>query len=71
MILSFINLPMLFLFQLTLFAFIALSLALVVGVPVVLASADGWASSKQIVFSGATLWIFLVFLVGILNSFVV
>ena len=66
-----INFNMLFLFQLTLFAFIALSFALVVGVPVVLASADGWASSKQIVFSGASLWIFLVFLVGILNSFVV
>lgn len=62
---------MLFVFQLTLFALIALSFALVVGVPVVLASPDGWASSKQLVFSGATLWIFLVFLVGILNSFVV
>ena len=62
---------MLFLFQLTLFALIALSLALVVGVPVVLASPDGWAGSKQLVFSGATLWIFLVFLVCILNSFVV
>ena len=62
---------MLFLFQLTLFALIALSFALVVGVPVVLASPDGWSGSKQLVFSGATLWIFLVFLVGILNSFVV
>lgn len=62
---------MVFLFQVTLFALIALSLALVVGVPVVLASPDGWSSSKQLVFSGATLWIFLVFAVGILNSFVV
>jgi len=62
---------MLFLFQLTLFAFVALSFALVIGVPVVLASSDGWATSKQVIFSGASLWILLVFLVGILNSFVV
>jgi photosystem II PsbZ protein len=62
---------MLFLFQLSLFSFVALSLALLVGVPVVFASPDGWATSKNIVFSGASLWIFLVFLVGILNSFVV
>jgi len=62
---------MLFLFQLSLFSFVALSLALIVGVPVIFASPDGWTTSKNIVFSGASLWIFLVFLVGILNSFVV
>jgi photosystem II PsbZ protein len=62
---------MLFIFQLSLFAFVALSLALLVGVPVAFASPEGWASTKNIVFSGATLWIFLIFLVGILNSFVV
>jgi photosystem II PsbZ protein len=62
---------MIFLFQISLFALVALSFALVIGVPVVLASPDGWSSSKQVVFSGASAWIFLVFLVGILNSFVV
>ena len=62
---------MLFLFQISLFAFIALSFALVVGVPVLLASPDGWSSSKNIVFSGTGLWFLLVFLVGVLNSFVV
>jgi photosystem II PsbZ protein len=59
------------LFQLTLFAFIALSFLLVVGVPVVFASPEGWSENKGVVFSGVGLWIFLVFLVGILNSFVV
>jgi|EP00884_Botryococcus_braunii_P001594 photosystem II PsbZ protein len=59
------------LFQLTLFAFIALSFLLVIGVPVVFASPDGWSENKGVVFSGVGLWIFLVFLVGILNSFVV
>nr|QQP00282.1 photosystem II protein Z [Selaginella nipponica] len=57
-------------FQSAVFALIAISFILVIGVPVVLASPDGWSSGKNVVFSGATLWIGLVFLVGILNSFV-
>uniref|UniRef100_A0AB39U2Q0 Photosystem II reaction center protein Z n=1 Tax=Ophioglossum hongii TaxID=3238578 RepID=A0AB39U2Q0_9MONI len=57
-------------FQLSVFASIATSFLLVIGVPVVLASPDGWSSNKNIVFSGASLWIVLVLLVGILNSFI-
>nr|AHZ58057.1 photosystem II protein Z [Tmesipteris elongata] len=57
-------------FQLSVFALITISFLLVIGVPVVLASPDGWSSSKNIVFSGASLWIGLVFLVGILNSLI-
>nr|YP_009974025.1 photosystem II protein Z [Marattia cicutifolia]QNH93972.1 photosystem II protein Z [Marattia cicutifolia] len=57
-------------FQLALFALIAISFSSVIGVPVVPASPDGWSSSKNIVFSGASLWIGSVFLVGILNSFI-
>jgi photosystem II PsbZ protein len=57
-------------FQLSVLALIVTSFLLVIGVPVVLASPDGWSSSKNTVFSGASLWIALVFLVGILNSFV-
>lgn len=59
------------LFQLALFAFVALSFLLVVGVPVVFASPDGWTENKRTVFSGLGLWVLLVFAVGILNSFVV
>ena len=66
-----IKFSMLYVFQLALLAFVALSFALVVAVPVVLASPDGWANTKQYLFSGASLWILLVFVVGILNSFVV
>nr|YP_009668475.1 photosystem II protein Z [Heteroscyphus argutus]QCW59250.1 photosystem II protein Z [Heteroscyphus argutus] len=55
-------------FQLAVFASIAISFLLVIGVPVVLASPGGWVSNKSVVFSGASLWIGLVFLVGILNS---
>lgn len=57
-------------FQLAVFALIATSFLLVIGVPVVLASPNGWSSSKNTVFSGLSLWIALVFLVGILNSFI-
>ena len=61
---------MLFLFQLSLLALIGVSFLIVVGVPVVLASPDGWTSSKSTIFTGLSLWVVLVFVVGILNSFV-
>ncbi|CAM6054651.1 unnamed protein product [Sphagnum tenellum] len=57
-------------FQLVLFLLIVISFLLVIGVPVVLASPDGWSNSKNTIFSGASLWIALVFLVGIFNSFI-
>jgi len=62
---------MLALFQLTLTAFIAVSFLLVVGVPVVFATPEGWVDNKRTVFSAIGLWFLLVFAVGILNSFVV
>ena len=58
-------------FQFTLFALVALSFLLVVGVPVVFASPEGWTENKRVVFSGLGLWVLLVFAVGVLNSFVV
>ncbi len=57
--------------QLALFALILLSFALVLGVPVVFASPNDWSENKKVVFSGVSLWIVLVFTVGIFNSFVV
>ena len=67
----FFNYSMTFIFQLTLFAFVAVSFGLVVGVPVIFASPNGWTENKGIIFSGVGLWFFLVFAVGILNSFVI
>ena len=61
---------MLLFFQLALFSLIALSFLMLVGVPVIFASPEGWTTSKGLVFSGVSLWILLVFLVGVLNSFV-
>lgn len=61
---------MFFIFQLALFGLVALSFLMIVGVPVAFASPEGWNSSKRFVFSGVSAWVLLVFLVGILNSFV-
>ncbi|CAN4101498.1 unnamed protein product [Withania somnifera] len=57
-------------FQLVVFVLIATSLILLISIPIVFASPDGWSSNKNIVFSGTPLWIGLVFLVGILNSLI-
>nr|AJE61555.1 photosystem II protein Z [Cystopteris protrusa] len=57
-------------FQLALFGLIATSLLLIAGVPVAFASPGGWSSDKNIVFSGASLWIGSVSSVGIPNSFI-
>jgi photosystem II PsbZ protein len=57
--------------QLALFALIMVSFALVVGVPVVFASPNGWSENKGVVFSGLSLWLLLVFTVGVLTLFLV
>lgn len=57
--------------QIALLALIGVSFALVVGVPVVFATPNGWSENKGIVFSGLSLWFLLVFTVGIVNSFVI
>ena len=57
-------------FQLAVFALIVTSSILLISVPVVFASPDGWSGNKNVVFSGTSLWIGLVFLVGILNSLI-
>lgn len=57
-------------FQLALFALVALSFLLVVGVPVAFAAPEGWSVTKGLVFRGVSAWFALVFTVGILNSVV-
>jgi photosystem II PsbZ protein len=57
--------------QLAVFALILLSFALVVGVPVVFATPNGWTENKRFVFSGLSVWLLLVITIGIFNSFVV
>nr|QIB72676.1 photosystem II protein Z [Cyperus glomeratus]QIB72767.1 photosystem II protein Z [Cyperus difformis]QIT06861.1 photosystem II protein Z [Cyperus fuscus] len=56
--------------QLAVFALIVTSSVLLISVPLVFASSDGWSSNEYVIFSGTSLWIGLVFLVGILNSII-
>nr|YP_010292895.1 photosystem II protein Z [Dapsilanthus disjunctus]ULQ65087.1 photosystem II protein Z [Dapsilanthus disjunctus]ULQ65175.1 photosystem II protein Z [Dapsilanthus disjunctus] len=57
-------------FQLVVFALIATSSVLLITVPLVFASSDSWSNNKNVVFSGTSLWVGLVFLVAILNSLI-
>nr|YP_009326895.1 photosystem II reaction center protein Z [Codium simulans]ANJ70823.1 photosystem II reaction center protein Z [Codium simulans] len=63
---------MIALFQILVLLFIFVSFLLVISVPVVFAYPNGWAdkNKKNTLFSGLALWFFLLFIVGILNSFV-
>ena len=58
-------------FQFSLLALIALSFLMVVAVPVVFASPNGWESNKNYLLTGAAAWAGLVLMVGVLNSIVV
>lgn len=58
-------------FQVSLLALIALSFLLVVGVPVVFASPNGWNENKNYILLGSAAWAGLVFLVGTLNYLVI
>jgi photosystem II PsbZ protein len=57
-------------FQAALLALIAFSFLMVVGVPVVFASPNGWNENKNYILLGSAAWASLVILVGTLNSFV-
>ncbi|MEH1970730.1 MAG: photosystem II reaction center protein PsbZ [Nostoc sp. DedVER02] len=58
-------------FQFALIGLVLLSFVLVVGVPVAYATPQNWVESKKLLWVGSAVWIGLVFLVGLLNFFVV
>lgn len=58
-------------FQASLLALIAVSFVIVVSVPVIFASPNGWDNSKSLILLVSGIWLGLVVLVGVLNSFVV
>ena len=59
------------LFQIVLFALVALSFVMVIGVPVAYASPQNWEQSKRLILLGSGAWVGLVLLVGALNYLVV
>lgn len=58
-------------FQASLLALIAFSFLLVISVPVVFASPNGWNENKNFLLLGAAIWTALVILVGTLNYMVI
>lgn len=58
-------------FQISLLALIAVSFLMVIAVPVIFASPNGWNENKNYVLLGAAAWASLVLLVGALNYFVI
>lgn len=58
-------------FNVFLFALVAISFVMVVGVPVAYASPQNWDQSKGLLFLGSGVWVALVIVVGVLNYFVV
>lgn len=58
-------------FQASLLALVAFSFLLIISVPVVFASPNGWNENKNILLLGAATWTALVILVGSLNYMVI
>lgn len=62
---------MVLVFQTSLLALVLLSILLVVAIPVILATPDGWNNNKNFIFTGAAAWTGLVLVIGTLNYVVV
>jgi len=56
--------------QLLVFALVILSTILVVGIPVALASPGQWEKSKNLIYTSAGIWVGLIVITTIINSFV-
>jgi len=58
-------------FQLLLAVFVLYSFVMVVAVPVAYASPSNWGQAKPLLFVGSVVWVAMVLVIGVLNSFVV
>nr|ARW65010.1 photosystem II protein Z [Polysiphonia sertularioides] len=61
---------MILVIQMLVLALVILSVILVVGVPVTLASPGQWEKSRNLIYTSIGVWIGLVIVTGILNSFI-
>nr|YP_009393961.1 photosystem II protein Z [Polysiphonia sertularioides]ARW62523.1 photosystem II protein Z [Polysiphonia sertularioides] len=57
--------------QLLVLALVVLSVILVIGIPVTLASPGQWEKSKNLVYTSIGIWVGLVIVTGVLNSFII
>ncbi|NEP54862.1 MAG: photosystem II core protein PsbZ [Moorea sp. SIO3C2] len=56
--------------QILILALVILSIILVVGIPVTLASPGKWEKSKGLIYTSIGVWVGLVIVTGIINSFI-
>ena len=56
--------------QILVLTFIILSTILVIGIPVTLASPGQWEKSKNLIYTSIGVWVGLVIITGVLNSFI-
>lgn len=61
----------LFAFQIAVLFLVLLSFLMVVAVPVVAASPNGWNENKNLLVFGSAFWLFLVVVIGALNYSVI
>lgn len=57
--------------QLLAFILVIFSTLLVIGIPVTIASPGQWEESKNLIYTGAGIWVGLVIITGLVNSFVI
>nr|YP_009122174.1 photosystem II reaction center protein Z [Vertebrata lanosa]AJH65932.1 photosystem II reaction center protein Z [Vertebrata lanosa] len=57
--------------QLLVLALVILSTILVIGIPVTLASPGQWEKSKNLIYTSIGVWVGIVIITGVLNSFIV
>ena len=56
--------------QILVFALVILSIVLVIGIPVTLASPGQWEKSKNLIYTGAGIWAGLIIITTIVSSFI-
>nr|YP_009396640.1 photosystem II protein Z [Vertebrata australis]ARW65826.1 photosystem II protein Z [Vertebrata australis] len=57
--------------QLLVLSLVILSTILVIGIPVTLASPGQWEKSKNLIYTSIGVWVGIVIITGVLNSFTV
>nr|YP_009398724.1 photosystem II protein Z [Kuetzingia canaliculata]ARW67910.1 photosystem II protein Z [Kuetzingia canaliculata] len=62
---------MILIIQLLVFALVILSTILVVSIPVTLASPGQWEKSKNLIYTSIGIWVGLIIITSIVNSFIV
>jgi len=61
---------MIFIIQLLVLLLVILSIILVIGIPVTLASPGQWEKSKNLIYASIGVWVGLIIITGIANSFI-